>query len=119
VITAAVLALLLLGQPVAGVWCAVRCHSHDVARMPSEDHCRSEATREPASRALTGEVALCTHDVAIAFATIERHQLVRPTQADNAVAIEALLPLAGARVRGVVHNQRPPGSIPAPLPLRI
>jgi len=119
VVTAAVVALSLLGQPVASVWCAVRCHGRDMARMASEHHCGSDATRDPSSPALTGDVAFCNHDVMIASTTIERHQIVRPAPTEAAVEIKTLQPLTAALVRGVSRRQGPPGSFAVPLPLRI
>jgi hypothetical protein len=118
-VTAAVVALSLLGQPLASVWCAVRCHGQDIARMASEHHCGSDARRDPSSPALTGDVAFCNHDVMIASKIIERHQIVRRAQTEAAVAIKRPQSLAAALVRGISHRQEPPGSVAVPLPLRI
>ena len=119
-ITATLVALSLLGQPIAVALCAVECHSEDGARTPSEhNHCTSDGTRRAGSAMLTSGVAFCNHAVAIATTSLERESLVRPAPAASALPIALLGPQAGVRVLWVIHNQGPPGPLAAPLPLRI
>jgi hypothetical protein len=119
VVTASLVALSLLGQPVGAAWCAVQCHSADAARIPAEDHCRSAVTRDAASNVLTSGVAFCDHGAMVLTTTLERAQLVRPAQAASAPVTRSVQPQVGVHLRRVIHNQGPPGVLAAPLPLRI
>lgn len=120
--TASLVALSLLGQPMAAALCAVECHRGDAARarVPSEhNHCASEGTRNAASTALTSGVAFCNHAVATAATAVEREQLVRPAQVESSLLIASGQPRASVHVGGGIHTQGPPGILAAPLPLRI
>lgn len=120
VTTATLVALSLLGQPIAATLCALECHSEDVARTSAEhNHCTDDGTRHAGPAMLTSGVAFCNHAVAIATTTLERESLVRPAPAAFALPIALLGPQAGVRVAWVIHNQGPPGPSTAPLPLRL
>ena len=118
VFIAAVVALSLLGQPVAAVLCGVRCQGLD-ARVPPDDHCGPHSTRDQTSSVVAGAVTFCNHDVAIAGTTTERLQILRPAQAVVPLTQLALPPLPYWRERHSRDHEGSPGSSAAPLPLRI
>ena len=118
-IVAVVVALTLLGQPIAVALCAVQCHNREIPQELSERHCGSDAARDPASATFATSVAFCDHTVAVASTTTERHQVSRPAEAHAPWSIATPAPLADVLVSGVSDGHGPPGSVLVPLSLRI